>query len=138
VGRLQREGSLRTPAGVVHLEDVSEPRPGQRFAFVMDTAPCPEAVELAEAADLLVCEATFGDAEAGVAAAYGHLTARQAATIAHDAGARRLVLTHFSQRYRDTAPLLQQAREVFPHTVLARDLHRVAVPRRVRPPRGGY
>jgi ribonuclease Z len=138
VGRLQREGALRTPEGVVHLDEVSEPRPGQRFALVMDTAPCPEAVELARAADLLVCEATFGDAEAGVAAAYGHLTARDAATIAREAGARRLVLTHFSQRYRDTRPLLEQARQVFPDAVVARDLDRVPVPSRVRPPRAGY
>lgn len=132
VGRLQREGMLRTSGGVVELADVSEPRPGQRFAFVMDTAPCAEAVALARDADLLVCEATFGDAEADVAAAYGHLTARDAATIAREAGARRLVLTHFSQRYRDTAPLLAQAREVFPATVVAHDLDRIAVPHRVR------
>ncbi|SER98670.1 ribonuclease Z [Pedococcus cremeus] len=132
VGRLQREGMLRTPGGVVELADVSEPRPGQRFAFVMDTAPCAEAVALARDADLLVCEATFGDAEADVAAAYGHLTARDAATIAREAGARRLVLTHFSQRYRDTAPLLAQARGVFPDTVVAHDLDRIPVPHRVR------
>ena len=132
VGRLQREGMLRTSGGVVELADVSEPRPGQRFAFVMDTAPCAEAVALARDADLLVCEATFGDAEADVAAAYGHLTARDAATIAREAGARRLVLTHFSQRYRDTAPLLAQAREVFPATVVAHDLDRIVVPHRVR------
>jgi ribonuclease Z len=132
VGRLQREGTLQTDGGVVELEDVSEPRPGQRFAFVMDTAPCAEAVELARDADLLVCEATFGDAEAGVAAAYGHLTARDAATIAREAGARRLVLTHFSQRYRDTAPLLAQAREVFADTVVAHDLDRIPVPPRAR------
>ena len=138
VGRLQREGSLRTSRGVVRLEDVAVPRPGQRFAFVMDTARCPEAVELARSADLLVCEATFGDDQAGVAAAYGHLTAREAATIAREAGARRLVLTHFSQRYRDIRPLLDQAREVFPDTVVARDLDRIPVPARVRPPFGGY
>jgi len=132
VGRLQREGTLRTPGGVVELAEVSEPRPGQRFAFVMDTAPCAAAVDLARDADLLVCEATFGDDEAGIAAAYGHLTARDAATIAREAGARRLVLTHFSQRYRDTAPLLAQAREVFPDTVAAHDLDRIAVPHRVQ------
>lgn len=138
VARLKQDGSLRTQRGTVLLEDVSVPRPGQRFAFVMDTAPCPEAVELARDADLLVCEATFGDAEAGVAAAYGHLTAREAATIARDAGARELVLTHFSQRYRDTRPLLEQAREVFPGTVVARDLDRIPVPARVRLPLAGY
>ena len=138
VGRLQREGNLQAATGVVGLADVSEPRPGQRFAFVMDTAPCAEAVELARDADLLVCEATFGDAEARLAAAYGHLTARDAATIAREAGARRLVLTHFSQRYRDTAALLAQAQEVFPDTVVARDLDRIPVPHRVRRRAGGY
>jgi ribonuclease Z len=131
VRRLQHDGVLPTPQGLVRLEDVSEPRPGQRFALVMDTAVCPEALALAEGADLLVCEATYGDAEAPLAAAHGHLTARQAGEIAREAGARRLVLTHFSQRYADVAPLRDQAREVFADVVAADDLARIPVPGRV-------
>jgi ribonuclease Z len=130
VGRLQREGRLRTAGGVVPLDAVSEPRPGQRFAFVMDTAECDGAARLADGADLLVCESTFATRDEGLAAAHGHLTARQAAGIAAAAGARRLVLTHFSQRYDDLAPLLREAREVFDDVVLAEDLVRVPVPPR--------
>ncbi|MFP5347007.1 MAG: ribonuclease Z [Actinomycetes bacterium] len=132
VGRLLREGVLDRPDGPVRLEDVSEPRPGQRFAFVMDTAVCSGAADLAAAADLLVCESTFSADDAELATAYAHLTSRQAAEIAASAGARRLVLTHFSQRYENLEPLLAQARAVFTDVVLAQDLMRVPVPRRRR------
>jgi ribonuclease Z len=132
VGQLQREGVLQTEEGRVHLSEVSARRPGQRFAFVMDTADCAGARTLAEAADMVVSEATFADAESHLAVAYTHLTARQAAGIARDAGARLLVLTHFSQRYADVAPLLAQAAEVFADVVAAEDLARIPVPRRIR------
>jgi ribonuclease Z len=130
VGRLQREGALRIGARTVRLEEVSEPRRGQVFAFVMDTRRCAAALDLAGAADLLVCEATFLDRDAELADRYAHLTARQAAELARAAGARRLVLTHFSQRYADTAEHLAEAAAVFPDVVVARDLDRVPVPAR--------
>nr|WP_267544547.1 hypothetical protein [Arthrobacter sp. H14-L1] len=66
VGRLQRTGTLDG----VRLADVSVPRPGQRFAFVMDTAPCAGAEELSEGADLLVAECTFSDDDVGLAEQY--------------------------------------------------------------------
>lgn len=106
IGRLQREGHH----GGVTLTEMSEPRAGQRFALVMDTAPCAGAEELADDADLLVAEATFADEHADLARTYRHLTAGQAGALAARAGARHLVLTHFSGRYRDVAPLLAQAR----------------------------
>jgi len=131
VGRLQREGSLATTDGrVVTLEAMSEHRPGQVFAFVMDTRFCDGAVALAEGADLLVCESTFLESDADLAAAYGHLTAAQAARLAVEAGARRLVLTHFSQRYPDDGAFAAEAGEIFPDVVVARDLDRVPVPPR--------
>ena len=83
----------------VTVEQVSEPRPGQRFAFIMDTGLCDAAFELADRADMLVCESTFADAEAALAREYRHLTASQAGRIAAESRARLLVLTHFSQRY---------------------------------------
>lgn len=130
VGRLQREGRLRTASGEVTLADVSVPRPGQVVAFVMDTRRCEAAVQLAEGADLLVCESTFLSAEEDLADAYGHLTAAQAAQIALDAGARRLVLTHFSQRHPDVDDYQREAAAAFPDVHAARDLDRVPVPRR--------
>ena len=61
---------------------------------------------------------------------YGHLTAAQAARVAAEAGARRLVLTHFSQRYPDDAEFVAEAGAIFPDVVVARDLDRVPVPPR--------
>jgi ribonuclease Z len=131
VGRLQREGSLVTADGrLVTLENMSEPRRGQIFAFMMDTRVCAGALALAADADMLVCESTFLEADADLAAAYGHLTAGQAARIAAEAGARRLVLTHFSQRYPDDAAFAAEAGEIFPEVIVARDLIRVPVPAR--------
>jgi ribonuclease Z len=131
VGVLQREGSVEADRGVVRLEQVSEVRPGQRFAFVMDTRLCDAAYELADGVDLLVIEATFLDVDAGLAATYSHLTAAQAAGLAAECGVRRLVLTHFSQRYADPAAFLAEASRHFDgEVVVAEDLGRIPVPRR--------
>jgi ribonuclease Z len=131
VGRLQRAGSIEQNGGVVHLAEVSAPRRGQKFAFIMDTRLCDAAFELADDADLLVCESTFADADAALAGDYGHLTAGQAGQIATAAGARRLVLTHFSQRYDGPAltQLLRDAAAAYDgDIILANDLDRVPVP----------
>ena len=131
VGRLQRSGSLDVGGRTVRLDDVSVPRPGQRVAFVMDTRMCDAVPALADGADLLVIESTFLEEDAALARAYGHLTARQAATVAAECGVRRLVLTHFSQRYPDPARFRDEAAEVFDgDLVVAADLQTVPVPRR--------
>lgn len=133
IGRLQREGRLTADGRLVTVEQVSEPRPGQRFAFIMDTRLCDAAFALADQADMLVCESTFADAEAGLAQEYGHLTAGQAGRIAAESGARLLVLTHFSQRYDagDDRLLVDEAAASFGGPiVLARDLDRIPVPPR--------
>ncbi|MEU6240909.1 ribonuclease Z [Streptomyces sp. NPDC047024] len=128
VGRLRREGSL----GGVTLEEVSEIRRGQRFAFVMDTRLCEGVHALAEGCDLLVIESTFLDEDVQLAKEHGHLTAGQAATVARDAGVRHLVLTHFSQRYSDPEVFERQARAAgfTGELTVARDLQRVPVPKR--------
>ena len=132
VGRLQRLGSLDVGGRTVRLDEVSAPRPGQRVAFVMDTRLCDAVFALADGADLLVVESTFLEEDAALAHAYGHLTARQAATVAARCGVRRLVLTHFSQRYSDPERFREEAAVVFPgDLVVAEDLVRVPVPRRV-------
>jgi ribonuclease Z len=140
VGRLQREGRLVAAGGrVVTLEEVSEPRAGQRFAFIMDTRLCEAAFALAEGADMLVCESTFAGTEAALAREYGHLTAGQAGRIAAEASARLLVLTHFSQRYDSggSQRLADEAASAFGgQVVLATDLDRIPVPPR-RPGAGG-
>ncbi|MGD0882547.1 MAG: ribonuclease Z [Acidimicrobiales bacterium] len=137
VGRLLHDGEVVHNGERIVLGQVAEVRPGQRMAFVMDTGMCDAAVSLAAGADLVVCEATFADRDAELARRYRHLTASDAARVARDAGARRLVITHFSQRYPDVQVLLDEALDVFPDVVAAEDLLRVPLPPRRRPNRAG-
>lgn len=130
VGELQRTGRLHVGERTVTVDEVSTTRPGQRFAFVMDTRPCEGATALADGADLMVCEATYLEPEAHLAAEYGHMTARQAAQVAAAAGARRLVLSHLSERYHDGAGHLAEASAVFADVIVAEDLLHVEVPPR--------
>ncbi|HCT79385.1 MAG TPA: ribonuclease Z [Micromonosporaceae bacterium] len=126
IGQLQRAGSLEVGGRVVGLDEVSEHKRGQVFAFVMDTGWCDAAIELAADADMLVIESTFLQSEAVLAAEAGHLTAAQAAQIAHRAGARKLVLTHFSQRYTEPAAFADEAAQHFSgEIVVAEDLMRI-------------
>jgi ribonuclease Z len=125
---LQRAGRLRVDGRIVTLEEVSELRRGQSFAFVMDTRMCEAATELAAGVDLLVCESTFLDDEQTLADRFQHLTARQAAWLAREAGARRLVLTHFSRRHASDEDYRREAAALFPDVIAAHDLLRVPVP----------
>lgn len=128
IGRLQREGELNG----VRLDQVSEVRRGQRFAFVMDTRLCDGVHRLAEGCDLLVIESTFLDEDEQLATDHGHLTAGQAGRVARDAGVRHLVLTHFSQRYTDPEEFARQARAAGfdGELTVAADLMRIPVPSR--------
>jgi ribonuclease Z len=133
VGRLQRAGRL----GSTSLDDVSVPRRGQRFAFVMDTRLCDAVYALAEDADMLVIESTFLAEDTQLARDFGHLTAQQAARVAAESGVRQLVLTHFSQRYPEPERFLDEAQAEFGgEIVVAEDLERVQVPKRRSSPAG--
>ncbi|WP_412070142.1 ribonuclease Z [Rubrivirga sp. IMCC43871] len=118
------DGTTLAPDGLV-----GPPRVGASFAYVLDTRPCDGGRALASDADLLLHEATFTDEHADRAEAVAHSTARQAAEVARDAGARRLLLTHFSARYGDTSGLVAEARAAFPETEAAEELARYEVRR---------
>ncbi|SDK66688.1 ribonuclease Z [Lentzea albidocapillata subsp. violacea] len=131
VRTLQQQGEFNG----VKLADVSEPRKGQRFAFVMDTRLCDNVFELADNADMLVIESTYLARDTKLAGDHGHLTAQQAARVARDCRVRKLVLTHFSQRYDDPAEFLAEAAAEFDgEIVIAKDLDRIPVPKRATGP----
>jgi ribonuclease Z len=128
-GALQRgeevtlgDGRVVTPA-----ELLGPPRPGRTIVYSGDTAPAEIVQVLAEGADVLVHEATFGDEETERAQETQHTTATQAAALARDAGVRLLALTHLSPRYAG-AELVREAREIFPNTIVPRDFDLVEVP----------
>lgn len=94
---------------------------GKKLAYVTDTLYCNGAVRIAEDADVLICEATFTTDLEDKANSYKHLTAHDAAKIANQANVKKLVLTHFSQRFTNAQPLEEEARDVFNKVVSAED-----------------
>jgi ribonuclease Z len=123
-GRLQRGEAV---GDVTPDQVVGAPRPGRRLVLSGDTAPCDALRDAAAGADVLVHEATFAESELERARETGHSTARQAAEIADEAGVGLLALTHVSTRYLGRE-LLDEARAVFPGTVLPRDFDAIEVP----------
>jgi len=123
-GRLQRGETV----GDVRPEQVvGEERPGRRIVYSGDTAPCQAVEVLADRADVLVHEATFLSDERARARETAHSTAAQAAEIARDAGVRLLALCHVSTRYFPRE-IRDEARAVFPSTVVPRDFDAIDVP----------
>jgi len=125
-GRLQDGERVDVEGGrTVHPDQVlGPPREGIGVAYVTDSRPCDQGRALAAEADLLYHDATFTDDLHARAVKTGHATAREAAEVARDAGARRLLLGHISARYDDPAPLVREARAVFPNTDVADELRR--------------
>ncbi len=109
-----------TGAVLVRNQDVTAPPSRARcYAYCADSRFREELIPLVAGADLLYHEATFLHDKADRAEQTGHSSAHQAATLARRAGVRRLLIGHFSARYADLQPLLEEARAVFPNTQLA-------------------
>jgi ribonuclease Z len=127
--RLQSGQSITLEDGrMIHPSEVlGPPRPGKVVSYCLDTRPCANAVKLSENADWLIHEATFTEELIEESNHFGHSTAIQAAEIAIEAKARRLLITHFSSRFPDIRLLLEEARSVFPQTIAAEDLIEVEV-----------
>lgn len=129
VKKLEREGSITIDNRSISLDQVSELHPGDCVAVVIDTRPCPSAYKLARDARLLLCESTYLEEHKDLARRYYHMTVKQAATIAKEAGAQELVVTHFSARYQDLYPFEIEGKEIFENIRIADDLKVFPLPR---------
>ncbi len=128
--KLIKGESVRVGGRIVRPEEVvGEPRPGRKVVYTGDTRPLDKVVEIAKNADLLIHDASFTIDLLEWAKETKHSTAREAAEIALKARVKKLVLTHISARYsKDSSPLLEEAREIFPNTVVAEDFLEIEVP----------
>jgi ribonuclease Z len=128
-GRLQAGEEVAVPSGrtVTPAEVLGEPRAGRKVVLTGDTGPSPLVVQAAHGADLLVHEASFLAEEAERARETLHSTATEAAEVARLAQVRLLALTHVSPRYFGPE-LAEEARKVFPDTVVPRDFDLIEVP----------
>lgn len=105
---------------VIPDEVLGAERQGTRFVHVGDVGRTEELVEYCQGADALVIEATYLNEEAEMAQEFAHLTTKQAAELAVQAGVKQLILTHISRRYRER-DVITEAQAVFPGAVVARD-----------------
>ncbi len=129
-GRLQRgENYVLPDNNVVKPEDVSGPcRKGRKIVYTGDTRPFEGFAVFAAEADVVIHEATFDDSLVEKAEIDGHSTPTQAALEAKASQAKQLVLTHISARYSNIELLLEQAKKVFPNTIVAEDFLELDLP----------
>ena len=118
-----------TPEGRHYThEELTTPSYSPRsYAYCSDTRPLLSNVKLLKGVDLMFHEATFAESEAGRAKETFHSTAKQAASVAKAAEVGMLLIGHFSARYTDETLLLNQAKEVFENTFLARELLKIPI-----------
>jgi len=127
VKELQTKGKISIAGKVIQLENVSYIRKGDVFSVVIDTKYCKNAVNLAKNAKLFLCESTYLEKHKHLAINHDHMTAKQAAQIAKEAGVTQLILTHFSARYRDLYPFIEEAKALFSNVEVADDFKRFPI-----------
>jgi ribonuclease Z len=128
--KLQSGEEITLPNGrlVKPSEVMGPPRAGRKIVYTGDTRPFEAFAKFAADADLVIHDSTFDDSLAEKAAVDGHSTPSQAAQEAKAANAKQLVLIHISARYPDANLLLEQAKKVFPNSLLAEDFMMLELP----------
>jgi ribonuclease Z len=128
------EDFINSDGLVIKNEDITIPGPESlSYAYCSDTKYFKRLSSFVRGADLLYHEATFDMSLAGLAKTTGHSTSLDAARTALEAGAGRLIIGHFSARYKDVLPLVEEARTIFPNTFPALDGHTYEVGSQVNP-----
>ena len=121
LGKLQKGEDIVYNGVTITVNEGTILKPGRKFCYISDTGYFSGIVEFASGADLLLCESTYTTDMEDKADERNHLTAEQAGMIASDAGVKKLVLTHFSQRYNDAKPFVKEAKKFFKDVVAAND-----------------
>jgi len=128
LGELQKGKDIMFNNKKIKAKDLTYTQPGKKATIIMDTKLNDNAIELAKDSDLLICEATYAENEKEYAENYKHLTSTQAATIAKKAKAKKLILTHISQRYEhDLKRIELEAKKVFKNVSIAKDFDIVEI-----------
>ncbi|MDP4012569.1 MAG: ribonuclease Z [Candidatus Nanoarchaeia archaeon] len=106
---------------VIRYKEITYLQKGKKLTYLSNTGVSPSCIKAAKNADVIISEATFSKADEKKAIEYQHLTSEQAAQIAKKAKAKKLILTHFSPRYKDTKDLEKEAKTIFKNTECASD-----------------
>ncbi|MDA4130230.1 MAG: ribonuclease Z [Thaumarchaeota archaeon] len=114
--------SPKTGKKVTPNQVMDSPRMGKRIGLSGDTRPSKSLEQFFKKCDVLIFDSTYSDANKENAIENYHSTSREAAILARRAGIKKLILTHFSARYRNVSHLVREAREEFPNTIAAKDM----------------
>jgi len=125
LGKLQENKTITWKGKKITPKDTTYMLKGKKISIIADTVPCENCYKLAKDADLLVCEATYSSKLEEKGEEYGHMTAKNAALIANKVNVKKLVLNHFSARYRDTQEIEEDARNYFDDVICAYDLMKI-------------
>ena len=125
LGKLQRGEIVSFQGKVITPEEVSIVQKGKKMTVILDTQPCENAYALAHNADLFICESAYTAEMEDKAVEYKHMTTRQAALIATKANAKKLIITHFSQRYKSAKQLKEEINDFFPESECAFDFMKI-------------
>ena len=125
LGKLQRGENVIFRGKTIKPEEVSSMKKGKKITFILDTEACPAINNLSKEADLLVAEATYESSLDEKAEEYKHLTAQTVAQVASQEDVKKVILTHFSQRYKSVDVIEEDAKKVFPNTICAFDFMQV-------------
>ena len=107
---------------------VGPKRPGRKITYSGDLCPTKSLIDLGKNSDIIIHEATFAEKLAETAKKKKHSTSTEAAMDAKEMNAKQLILTHISTRYQEDALiLLEEAKDVFPNTILAKDLLQITL-----------
>ncbi len=121
IKNLQNGKSIKFKGKFIDVKKATSLVKGKKITFITDTVYCNECILLAKNADLLVCESTFDSKLEQNAKDFKHLTAKQASLIAKKAKVKKLILTHFSQRYNNIDILKKEAKQIFKDVIFAHD-----------------
>ena len=120
--KLKKNGEVEWEGRKLKIDDIGYIKPGLKVIYSGDTVPCDNIIKISKGGDLLIHDGTFLEEDVGSKA---HAGIKEAAELGKKAGVKKLVLTHISRRYIDTQELEEEAKKVFPDSIIAKDMMKI-------------
>lgn len=125
LGKLQEGKVINFKGKKINPKETTYVVEGKKIAYVVDSIPTKNSIKIAKDVDILICDATYDSSLQEKADQHMHMTAKQAGLVANQANAKKLILTHFSARYKDTKILEEDAKDVFTDVEAAYDFMKI-------------
>ena len=125
LGILQKGKDIVYKGQKIEVEKATTIKKGKKITIILDTLPTKNAIDLAKDSDILIADSTWSYKQEK--AKGEHLTNLDAANLAKESNSKKLILTHFSQRYKNLEELKEEIQDIFKNTIIAKDLTEVSL-----------